>query len=76
MYQEVYIVPNLMVKVDMCLKAFIRVPVQVLSVEATDEAHVLHVVVLEAGLLSQLGERVDDDTEDDVEEDDDDDQVE
>ena len=69
MDQEVDVVPHFMILVRMHVEALFRFFLEHLPLKPADVAHVLHVLVLLARLLSQLGERVNDDAKDHVEED-------
>lgn len=65
-----------MIMTRMVVKSFFGVSVKLLLGQSTNETVVLHVIVGVGALLSQLSERVNDDTENDVEANNDDDQVE
>jgi hypothetical protein len=69
------IVPQVVVLVDMPVKAT-AVSVKESLLDVADEAHILHILLLLPLLVSQLGERVDDDTEQEIQHHNDDQDVE
>mmetsp|Transcript_5430 Transcript_5430/g.14203 ORF Transcript_5430/g.14203 Transcript_5430/m.14203 type:complete len:206 (-) Transcript_5430:318-935(-) len=67
-HNHVQVVPHVVIPLDMPLKA-VALGVKRKSVDAADEARVLHVLHHAQRVGTQLGKGVDDDTEDDVEQD-------
>lgn len=66
MNNEVYVLPDVVIIHRVELKALLCVPVERLPANTTDEANILAVLVSLSLLVSQLCERINNDTEDDI----------
>jgi len=76
MDDKVEVLPNIMIIVNMKLKALFGILIEHLPFMVADEAFVFHVSLGIVFLTSQLGESINNNTEDDVEQNCDDDQEE
>jgi hypothetical protein len=76
MDNEIDILPNVMIGDSVVLEALLCVPVERLSIDAANEAHILAIIIGLTLLISQLRKCIDNDTKDDVQQDCDDEQEE